>query len=110
MNMDFFISELRSCKITTKQTGTFGVRDRVNADRTAHTLFIDEKCKTCGRGGIKGITARFIKPHRLTVFEAEMLFSVFHLKRKPVDYASYHKCPAGKKFIKNIANVKEAVA
>ena len=50
-----------------------------------------------------GVKIVFAKPmEHLSVFQNDMLYSIFFLKRKPVDYARYHKCPAGREFFQNI--------
>jgi hypothetical protein len=55
------------------------------------------------------VLIEFYKEHRMTIFEAEMIFSLFALNKKVMDYANYHKCQAGKEFIKNIKYVKAFV-
>jgi hypothetical protein len=54
---------------------------------------------------MQSITVSFKEPHHMTIFEAELLFAVFYLKKKPVDFSSYHKCIAGKRFIENIEEI-----
>ena len=47
----------------------------------------------------------FKEPIVLTIFEAELLFFLYVLNRVPYDYANYHKCEAGQRFIKNIKKI-----
>ena len=68
-------------------------------------------CPYCKRGfndSIENTLIVYFKdlPQHLTIFQASMLFLVFKLKKKPCDYAKYHKCPAGKKFIENIVKIE----
>ncbi len=44
----------------------------------------------------------FKKACSLSIFQAEMLFAIWHLRKIPRDYGNYHKCKAGKEFIENI--------
>lgn len=57
--------------------------------------------------GTKGLVVYFTKPHQLTIFEAELLFDLIVLRMKPRDYASYHKCKAGERFIENIKKISK---
>ena len=43
----------------------------------------------------------------LTYFEAKLLVAMFGYKKLVRDYAKYHKCEAGKEFIKQIKSVRE---
>lgn len=47
------------------------------------------------------------QPEHLTIFEAQLLYCLFALNRKPSDYAGYHNCQAGKEFIENIREVQQ---
>ena len=46
------------------------------------------------------------KPQRLSVFEAWTLYLLFVENKIPMDYAGYHECKAGQRFIENILEVK----
>jgi hypothetical protein len=72
-------------------------------------LSTKEKCSKCGHEKKTEVIAWFKKPVRLTIFEAEMLFAVFGLGRRPLDYANYHKCPAGKEFVESIDDIGKNV-
>jgi hypothetical protein len=55
---------------------------------------------------INPLKIKFKKPiDYLTVFEAGMLYFIFIKKQITYDYASYHKCIAGKRFIENIKEI-----
>lgn len=42
----------------------------------------------------------------LTIFEAGLLWGIYVENKKYYDYADYHKCFSGKKFIENIKSVE----
>ena len=68
-------------------------------------LWLDKRCVRCGNEcNTARLYIQFKQPQKLTVFEAQLIYSLFVLKRRPYDYAQYHKCEAGKKFIENIEN------
>lgn len=54
-----------------------------------------------------GVRVLFHEPQKLTIFEAELLYDLYFLNRRPPDYANYHKCKAGKKFIANIKSISK---
>jgi len=111
MEMEDFLKKLKSCKFTMKQTGLFNVKASRSVGDLSHYIYTDDKCRTCGHHSRRGITVKFFKPHEhLTIFQAEMLFAVYCLGRKPADYASYHKSQAGREFIGNIVEIREMIS
>lgn len=106
MKVNDFVTKLQSCKLTTKQTGSFYVKVKSNKSRTIQTIYRFDKCKTCGSTSEKGVFVKFGKSEHLTVFEAEMLFSIYILGKQPLDYGQYHKCQAGQDFINNIRRIE----
>lgn len=109
MEMKDFLEKLKACKLTTKYTSFFGVKVSSSISGLNKKIYTNTPCKTCGRDSLIEVVVEFHKPLRLTVFQAEMLYAVFALSRKPADYASYHKCQAGKEFIENIKSIRRAV-
>lgn len=108
MDMRSFIDCLKLAKPSQICTGFYNIKVMGNHEHTKMIIYKVEKCKTCGRINGKFLKMEFGKPHQLTVFEAEMLFLVFCLKRRPADYAGWHKCEAGKEFIRNIKHIAMA--
>jgi len=106
MEVKEFVNKLKTTKPTTKDTGFFGVEVRTNKEHTRYTLHREERCSKCGSEKGNSVTVELFKPTKLTIFEAEMLFSVYCLGRKPHDYANYHKCVAGREFIENIKSIE----
>ena len=106
MNIEEFIAKVRSCKSMSKMTGQISCKVITNPEQTRKRIFKDCKCESCGCSEKKGITVYFKQFQQLTIFQAEMLFAVFYLGKKPIDYAQYHKCPAGQKFIDNIERIE----
>lgn len=106
MNYDKFVSIIKNLKYSTKHTGYSGIKVRTNREHTKQTVYTKLKCKTCGTNVTQNVTVYFKKPEQLTIFTADLLYFLFILKRKPMDYANYHKCIAGKEFIENIEKVE----
>lgn len=68
------------------------------------------KCKTCGHCTTKPrtLSITFYKPiESLTIFEVEMISQLYFHNKRVGDYAQWHKCIAGKEFIKNIDTIIE---
>jgi len=105
MEIEHFLNYKKQAKKDTKMTAFYKVKVAGNSDRTIQTLFREEICKTCKNKNKQSIMVFFKESQRLTIFQAEMLFAVFALNRIPIDYANYHKCEAGKKFIQNIDKI-----
>jgi hypothetical protein len=122
MQIEKFLEKLKSCKASGVQTGGMPLRILVNPERTRFQLFKKEEQKICSKCGTD-LTKRekdaliiefYEAPNKgfnglegsLSFFEAEMLFMVWRLGKCPVDYASWHKSLAGKRFIENIKEIK----
>lgn len=112
MIINDFLYFLQQCKPSQKTTGGFlGVKLYRYIKNTCKIILKKEEvCPRCHTDLSKqeiGIEVIFEKSmESLTIFQAEMLFMVFAMKQKPYDYASYHKCIAGKKFIENIKSIR----
>jgi len=105
MDYDDFVKKVMDAKM-----GNYShLQDiKVSGDKDHKTMKIyrNHTCSHCNHTTIERLFIKFKEPHRLTIFEAGMLFSVFVLNRKPTDYAQYHKCIAGKNFIENIEKLE----
>ena len=77
-----------------------------NLDHTNMRIYRTSHCKHCNHDNTESVVVVFNEPERLSIFQAGLLFCLFRLNRRPVDYASYHKSPAGKRFIENIVSVE----
>jgi len=106
MILENFIKKLKTAKLTQKRTGYFDVNVKTNSEHTRVTIYKDEACDKCNSVSSKNVIVEFFNPHQLTIFEAEMLYSVYCLNRKPYDYDNFHKSIAGKEFIENIKVVE----
>lgn len=106
MKIEDFISKLKECKFTPTHTGFFHVKLITNKEHTKQKIYNIEECSKCKRTTERGLTVEFFKPVHLTIFEAEMLYAIFCLNKKPMDYASFHKCIHGKEFIENIKSIE----
>lgn len=107
MELNDFIKLVKKAKHYTKQTALYKTKCLVNKERTRYTIYSLNTCRHCKSKNWQGIQVFFKRPMHLTVFQAGLLFALFYFKRVPSDYASYHKCIAGKEFIENIDTVLE---
>jgi len=74
-------------------------------DLNRKKIYAIKTCSKCKQSIRKSITVDFFTTNEhLTVFQAQLLYCVFVLNKKPFDYANYHK-GRGKEFIENIKNV-----
>ena len=107
MQIEKFVKKLKECKRSQTQTGFFKVKVRVSKERTEAYIYSIDVCSKCKREEEKGVRVDFNEPQEnLSIFQVEMLYSLYCLNKKPFDYASYHKCKAGIKFIENIKKIE----
>ena len=102
MNQILLFNFLKEAKPTSKQTGFFErgyFKTECNPQKTIWTIMDSEN---------KGILIKFKNTYHLTIFEHDLLYFLLILKKKPVDYAKYFKCVAGKRFLDNIDEIKIA--
>lgn len=119
MELSQFLLKLKECKKSQIMTGSSDrigeLRVTVNLDRTIFHIEKKQEKKICSKCGCdltksenNSITIIFNKPQmNLTIFQTYMLYMIFRLKLIPYDYASYHKCIAGQRFIENIGSVTQ---
>lgn len=109
MDVKEFKKAVHAAKGAPYKTGSPSIpnkKARVNHEHTIYTFIHGGKCSQCGHEDYDFLTVEFYKPHRVTIFEAGLLFMVFAQNRRPIDYASYHDCPAGREFIENIKSIQ----
>lgn len=71
----------------------------VNEQHTTFTVI--------NRGQTGGFVLYLKKPVKdLSIFQCEMLYCLVVKKKKPNDYAQYHKCEAGREFFENIEKIE----
>lgn len=104
MEMNEFIEHVKGAKYG-GSTGQLNVKVVTNHEHTNQRIYRDATCERCGHTEHQSINVTFKKPVQLTIFEADLLFMLFYLKRRPLDYANYDECNAGKEFIDNIITV-----
>jgi hypothetical protein len=112
MKIEKFIEKVRSCKRLTVHKYP-KLKATVNPERTVWKFSKKPEqkiCRTCGTDLTKSsqpVEVEFNNPQKeLSIFQANLLFLVFKLNQSPYDYANYHKCIAGQRFIKNIKEIK----
>jgi len=102
MNAEAWLGLLKATKRTEHMTGYLHVQGKI--DRTtpiAETLIPHRKPRQ-GQNWVH-LKVWFNSPEpKLTIFEAELLYFVLVLQQRPADYASYHTCIAGQRFISSI--------
>jgi hypothetical protein len=106
MRVEDFVAIIKVCKRTSKDSDWFPVKVRGNKERTIQEVFTEKNCKCCKNNlEVKRVLVIFKSGVHLTTFEAGLLYQLFVLKQVPYDYADYHKCVVGLKFIENIDKV-----
>lgn len=109
MEVEQFKEKLKSCGYSAERTGYKQIKVKVNKERTNFVIYAQEEVKIFGKGRKfkQEVEVLFNKPqNKLSIFQAELLFFVFGLNKKPLDYAQYHKCKSGSEFIQNIKSFK----
>lgn len=112
MEIQQFINRVKACQ--KKDSYSIAKNLKVYRYSDAEIEIREEKeqkiCSKCGNDLSKN--PRSIKVlfnnsnENLTIFQVEILFDIFVYNRIPLDYANYHKCEAGRKFIENIKEIK----
>lgn len=111
MKIETWQQALKEAKLNQNlYTGHFdGIKTTRRVSCTEPDYFIikrENRCNHCGHEHQDSIEVRFHEPiKRFTIFQRDILFMLFSMKKRPVDYASYHKCVAGQKFIGNIKSI-----
>jgi len=105
MEIKQFLEILKNADHDLMHTGFYNVKVKTNKDKTVKTIYRIIKCKYCNGITKQRIIVIFKKPIDLTIFQAELLFALFCLNKKPCDYANYHNTISGKEFIDNIKDV-----
>lgn len=107
MEKQKWLDKLRTLKRATEFYYDMDLKVVRNPEYTMRKISTTKKCSCCGSERTKGVKIEFFKPiNHLTVFQATLLYLVFVENKIPIDYAKYHKCKAGKRFIENIKNVE----
>jgi hypothetical protein len=91
----------KDVKTSIEQTGFYG------NDHLAKTIHYTEQniWKITDKEG-NGIMVKMNRPHTMTIFERDLLYLLFIKRKKPIDYANYFNCQAGKDFMDSINSVK----
>ena len=109
MKVEEFAEQVKKARLSTKITGQIGVKVSTTPTKLVWWIYKEDACRYCHRKSERRIMVEFNSPQEhLTIFEAEMLYSVFGEGRKPRDYAGYHKCEAGRKFVENIKEIERS--
>jgi hypothetical protein len=115
MEMEEFLKKLEECSHSWIESGHYILTSqgyKLNENRIIEIIEKkkDKICSKCGTDlssspiGIRVIVDETQKP--FTIFEASLLFMMYIHNKIPYDYANFHKCIAGKEFIKNIKQVE----
>jgi len=108
MKYDEFVLKVKDAKRSEHDTAYFN-QNCVFSSNSEHTRQLITKTVMCYHGVIRKtilIELVFIRGVYLTVFQAGLLYALFVLNRLPLDYAQYHKCVSGQKFINSLVSVK----
>jgi len=115
MELQEFILKVKSAKKGGVATGGVlaknNIKLKVNAEKTIYTFFRDGEptpCRCCGAVNYRSnvLKVEFTQSlNHFSVFEAELLYLLYIKNTRPLDYAQYHKCVAGQRFIENIKQI-----
>lgn len=106
--MDYkdFVSKASKAKIG-RYSLLYGVKVVYDKQHHLAKVYRLNKCKKCKHAREEAVFVKFKNnPEKLSVFQVNLLFSLFYVNQKPSDYASYHKTIAGKEFIESIEEVR----
>ena len=111
MNEQEFIKKVRASESSIVTTGALNIFVRryspTKIEIVEKTERICPYCKTDLSKNKRVLSVEFNEDQEnLTIFQSELLFMVFVLEKRPYDYAKYHECIAGERFIKNIKEIK----
>ena len=109
MKIEDFTDTIKNAKLHPLHSNNYDLKVTTNKEHTKQRIHTDYTCQHCKTQIKKGITITFYKPEELTIFEGELIYSLFAENRKMPDYGNYHKCIAGQKFIKNIKEISESI-
>jgi hypothetical protein len=113
MLMKEFLEKKKDCVRDSKVWGTGFYKEKYNLklfvdqEKTKFTIESKEVCNKCSSCvSNKKIIINFKEPTKLSIFQNDLLFCMWGLNVIPQDYAQYHKCVAGERFIENIKNIE----
>lgn len=79
-----------------------------NKEGTGYLIKRKEVCKHCKVAKFMFVKIMFEKSQRLSIFDLELITTVFMLCKKPFSYVNtFPKSVMGKKFIENIKNIEK---
>jgi len=108
MEINEWAQKVKGCSPTVC-TGGMDIRCSVDREKNIWYLRHTPRVRGVHKQLWKEYTVKvaFREPvEHLSIFQAEVLVLLFLSKKKPMDYAQYHKCTAGAKFIYNIKYVE----
>ena len=102
MNIETWLGLLKATKRTEHMTGYLHVQSKIDRNAPNAITLIPHRKPRQGQNWVH-LKVWFKSPEpKLTVFEAELLYFVLVQQKRPADYASYHTCIAGQRFISSI--------
>lgn len=114
MNMQEWVNRIGAAKHSVRYS-RLDLRVGVSPDGLTRLLRLkisEETCSKCGQSMTNSGKTVIVKLHKpiehFSIFEAELLYELYAENKRPYDYAGFHKCPAGREFIGNIAEVTVA--
>jgi hypothetical protein len=106
MQMTKWLEHVKAAKKSTKLTGYNQTKCNAESTRKIWIIKQEHKCRLCGNNNLMKVAVLFDQSRELTIFEADLLFMLFGQNRLPADYAGFHKCVAGQKFVESIVEIK----
>lgn len=113
MEYHIFVDKVKQAKKIERETGGICTELHVVSFRSFNKGIVKKisksfTCKHCGHQELQSVFVTFKEDHQLTIFEAALLWSLFYHDELPHDYAAYHDCIAGKRFIDDIKEIRRS--
>lgn len=110
MDYDSFVKKVKEAKKIQRETGGICTELRLQVDaldKRKKKIVKDFTCTHCGHREQQCVYVTFKEIHTMTIFETALLWLLFYRNELPHDYAGFHNCIAGKRFIENIEEIRK---
>lgn len=105
MKMEEWMNTLKECKWEQKENHP---KIKLSCNKLSGVYRVDYKirCKACKHERTGEVIFKLKEKHKITVFQAELIYKIFIENKIPFDYGAYHGSIAGKRFIKLLDKIK----
>ena len=108
MNLEDYLKIYKQAKRTGEYSGPVACKLKVYTmdNKREWQIVRQSKCQLCEHESEQRVSIGFKEPHSMTIFEVAHVFLLWSKGQILTDYANFHKCGTGKKFIENIKGVE----